>query len=146
MPEWVDLNSIPGWVIITLLFLNFFKEKIYQSVDWLGKDLTDRREHAQRQSDLQAAYQQSEQAVAQQLLSELVSNAQESERGANKYIRESYTRLLDTYVELAESQRKLEGRLSRVEHQIREDATHKRLLTSFVTDIYEKVIGKKPTT
>lgn len=47
----------------------------------------DTREHRQKQEDLELAYHLSENAAVQQVMAELVSNAQEGEREANEFIR-----------------------------------------------------------
>lgn len=48
----------------------------------------DTREHRQKQEDLELAYHLSENAAVLQVMAELVANAQEGEREANKFIRE----------------------------------------------------------
>lgn len=141
------MDQLPGdwpiWLVALFLLLNLFKEKIFNSVDWLGQDLQDRREHQQKQSALETAYHLSEQAVSQQLMAELVANSQESEREANKYVRDAYTRLLDNYVVLSESVRKHDERIARIEYQIKQNATTTRLLVQIITEIYEHTTGHK---
>lgn len=143
----------PIWLVAAFLLLNFFKEKIYSSIDWLGQDLSDRREHRQKAADLEIAYQLSEQAVAQQQQVELVANAQESANEANEFTRQQYTRLLDSYIVLVDDNRRLQELMSKynerllsIDHQIRNGEVHKRLLTEFITEIYEEQTRRKAST
>lgn len=106
------------WAVFSRLILPAQLERQRLQLESDLDDRKDRREYGQKQNQLEQSYHLSEQAVVQQLMVELVANAQESEQKAYAAIRE------DAKTQWQEAARTLAIILEDV-HTIKE-AGHKR--------------------